>query len=172
MRRSFFLPLAWLFVTGCATAPAPPVSRFTKPPGMFPSSGLITQRAVLTARGRQFTLNGYLALAGNGDRRLVVLETFGHVMADVLVKADGHVYVMQFSRMFPPEWIRRYMVADVECIFGEPAADCPVTMPEPAHFVLKRRGYSLDVRIVETKAGPQPAEMFDETRARHANDNA
>ncbi len=165
MRRRLWVPLAWLLAAGCASAPAPPARQFSRPRGLFPASGLVTERAVLTARGRQFTLNGYLALSGAGDRRLVVLETFGHVMADVLVKADGRAYVMQSSRMFPAMWIRRYMAADMECIFGASTANCPVTMPEPNHFVLKRRGYSLDVRIVEVKAGPQPVELFDETRA-------
>jgi|HubBroStandDraft_4_1064222.scaffolds.fasta_scaffold872350_1 hypothetical protein len=168
MRRSLILPVAGLLVAGCASSPAPPAppaSQAWRVRDSFPASGMITQRALFTTRGRQFALNGFLALSGTGDRRLVVLETFGHVMADVLVKADGRVFVMQSSRMFSAKWIRRYVVADMRCIFGAAPDGCPVTMPEPNRFVLNRRGYSLDVRILEAKSGPQPAALFDETHA-------
>ena len=35
-------------------------------PQLFPADALITQRAVLTVRGRQFTLNGYVARSATG----------------------------------------------------------------------------------------------------------
>ena len=65
------------------------------------------QRAVLTVHGRQFTLNGYLALSKTGGKRLIVTENFGGVLADVLVKPDGEVFVMRSSQLFRPEWIQR-----------------------------------------------------------------
>jgi hypothetical protein len=165
MRRSVLLPLAWLLATGCASSPGPTARQAWRISDTFPASGMITHRALFTARGRQFALNGFLALSGTGDRRLVVLETFGHVVADVLVKADGRVHVMQSSRMFPAKWIRRNVMADMQCIFGSDTVDCPVTSPGPNHYVLRRRGYSLDVQVLEVKPGPQPAALFDETRA-------
>jgi len=122
------------------------------------------QRAVLTVHGRQFTLNGYLALSKTGGKRLVV-ENFGAALADVLVKPDGKIFVMRSSQLFRPEWIQRYVVADLECIFGgAPEAGCPVKMLSPTHFVIERRGYTLDLQIVETKPGLQSPEMFDETK--------
>lgn len=127
---------------------------------------MITQRALLTLDGRQFALNGYLALSQTQGKRLIVTENFGHVMADVLVKPDGRVYVMQASRLFPSKWIRRFLAPDLECVFGNLTdADCPVKMLDPNHYVLERRGYSLDLRIVGTTAGAQSAELFDETNA-------
>ena len=58
--------------------------------------------------------------------------------------------------------VRRYIAADVECIFGNaPRADCPGQMLSPTHFVIERRWYKLDLQIVEAKPGPQPAEMFE-----------
>jgi hypothetical protein len=166
MRRNLLPLLLVLLVAGCASTPPPPETLSARQPNLFPADGLLVQRALFTARGRQFALNGYLALSETGGKRLIVTENFGNVMADLLVKPDGKTYVLQSSRMFPERYIRRLMAADVECIFGgKPALDCPVTMPETNHFVLDRGGYQLDLRIVETKAGTQPAMMFDETAA-------
>jgi hypothetical protein len=165
MRRNFFLlPLVLLFAAGCATPS--PQTYFSRPANLFPADGLLIQRALFTARGGQFALNGYLALSEAGGRRLIVTETFGNVMADVLVKPDGKIFVMKSSRMFPEKYIRRLMAADLECVFGgAPKPGCPVTMPGTNHFVIDRGGYQLDLRIVETKPGAQPAELFDETMA-------
>jgi hypothetical protein len=162
MRRSLFF-LLLLLVAGCATTPPP--ENLPRAAISFPADALLIQRAVLTVHGKQFTLNGYLALSKTGGKRLIVTENFGGVLADVLVKTDGEVFVMRSSRLFRPEWIRRYVVADLECIFGgAPEAGCPVKMLSPTHFVIQRRSYTLDLQIVETKPGPQPPEMFDETK--------
>ena len=93
-------------------------------------------------------------------------ENFGSVLADVLVKPDGKVYVMRSSRAFKHKWIERYIAADVQCLFGNSQqADCPGQMLGPNHFLIKRRWYKLDLHIVETKPGLQPPEMFDITKA-------
>lgn len=151
-------------LAGCAATP-PAAEHFSRPANLFPINGLLVQRAVFTARGRQFALNGYLALSETGGKRLVVAENFGNVMADLLIKPDGKVFVLRSSRMFPERYIRRQMAADVACVFGgAPMLDCPVTMPETNRFVLDRSGYKLDLRIVETKTGVQPAALFDESQ--------
>jgi hypothetical protein len=120
---------------------------------------------VLTARGRQFALNGYLAQSATGGRRLVITEMFGQVLADVLVKPDGKVHVMRSSRLLRPAWIERYVALDMQCIFGAaPDAAGAVRTLSATHFVVQRRWYQLDLQIVETKPGPQAPELFDETR--------
>lgn len=166
MRRSLLLAPLWLLLAaGCASAP-PPARHFSRPANLFPPDGLLVQRALISTRGRQFALNGYLALSKTGGQRLIVTDTLGMVMADLLVKPDGKVYVLRSSWVFPARQIRRLMAADVECIFGStPGPDCPVTMPDTNHFLLDRGNYKLDLRIVETKGGVQPAEMFDENTA-------
>ena len=152
-----------LLLTGCATAPHGQIQR---PPDAVSTDALITQRGVLTVLGRQFTLNGYLSVSATGGKRLIVTENFGGVLADVLIKPDGAVHVMRSSRAFKPKWISRYIAADVECLFGNhPQADCPGQMLSPTHFLIERRWYKLDLQIVETKPGPQPAAMFDESKA-------
>ncbi|HEY2952238.1 MAG TPA: hypothetical protein VGK40_06640 [Verrucomicrobiae bacterium] len=147
---------------GCATTPKSTIPHVAN---ALPAEALITQRAVLTARGRQFTMNGYLASSATGDQRLIVTENLGNILADVLVKSDGATRVMRSSPMFRPAWIERYLAADVRCIFGGAAeVNCPGRRLSPTHFVIERRWYTLDLQIVETKPGPQPPELFDETR--------
>ncbi len=162
MRHSWLLLfLAWF--AGCATGPH---SQIQRPPASTPPDAMITQRGVLTVRGRQFTLNGYLARSATGGKRLIVTENFGGVLADVLIKPDGAVQVMRSSRAFKPTWIRRYLAADVECLFGDGSStDCPGQTLSPTHFLIQRRWYKLDLQIVETQPGPQPAALFDESKA-------
>ena len=158
-----FLFVLILISSGCATAPGRQIQR---PANSEPTDAMITQRGVLTVLGRQFTLNGYLSISATSGKRLIVTENFGGVLADVLIKPDGSVHVMRSSRAFKPKWIRRYIAADVECLFGNnPKADCPGEMLSPNHFLIKRRWYKLDLQTVETKPGPQPATMFDESKA-------
>jgi len=162
MFRKLLLPLLLALVAGCAT---PPGNMIPQPASSFPADALVTQRGVLTVRGRQFTLNGYLATSATGGQRLIVTENFGNVLADVLVKRDGTVFVIRSGRAFKREWVRRFVAADLQCIFGEsPRMDCPGRQLSETHFVIERRRYKLDLQIVETKPGPQPAELFDESR--------
>jgi hypothetical protein len=155
--------LAAALLSGCATAPK---STLPVTADRFPADAVITQRGVLTVLGRQFTLNGYLITSATGGKRLVVTENFGGVLADVLVKPDGTVHVMRSSRAFKEKWIRRYIAADLECIFGSaPRESCPGQQLSPTHFRIERRWYQLDLQIVETKPGPQPADAFDATKA-------
>ncbi len=122
MRRHLLsLPLFLLLAAGCASAPTP--THFVRPAGLFPAEVMIVQRALFTAHGRQFALNGYLALSPTGGQRLIVTETFGNVMADVLVKPDQQVFVLRSSRLFPEKAIRRLLVPDLECVFGDSPAN-------------------------------------------------
>jgi hypothetical protein len=152
-----FIALAAL-AAGCATAPP---ENLPRPAREFPPDAFITQRAVLTVLGRQYSLNGYLARSSTGGQRLIVTENFGSVMADVLVKPDGSVRVMRASPMLKRKWIERYVAGDLKCVFGGGAeADCPGRMISPAHFLIERRWYKLDLQIVDIKPGPQPPELF------------
>jgi len=147
-----------ILLAGCAT-PEP-----LRAPRSFPPEALITQRAVLTTRGKQFTLNGYLSLSESRGKRLIVTENFGNVLADVLVKSDGTIHVMRSSPAFRESWIRRYVAADLRCVFDKtPNGKCAVTELSSKHLVIKRWLYSLDLQILDIKPGPQPPGMFDET---------
>ncbi len=161
MLLKYLLPLLTLLLAGCATAPTSTIPARKVLPFV---EALVTQRAVLTAMGREFMLTGYLATSATGGKRLVVTENLGSVLADVLVKSDGSTFVMRSSRALKPEWIRRFVTADLQCLFGDASgADCHATQLSPSHFVIKNRRYKLDLQIVDTKPGVQPPEMFDET---------
>ena len=161
MQKNLFGLLFVALLTGCATAP-----KTLLLPGTAPGDALITQRGVLKVLGRQFTLNGYVALSATGGKRLIVTENFGTVLADVLVKPDGAVHVMRSSRAFKPAWIRKYLAADLECLFGNgPRENCPGEQLGPGRFLITRRWYQLELQTVETKPGAQPLEMFDASKA-------
>lgn len=150
-------------LSGCRTTPK---EMLPSPPEAFPADAFITQRGVLTVRGRQFTLNGYLARSATGGERLVVTENFGTVLADLLITRDGSVQVMRSSRALRAEWISRYVAADLLCLFGNaPCSDCPGRKLGPGHFRIERRWYQLELRIVDIKPGQQPPELFDATQA-------
>jgi hypothetical protein len=161
MGHNIFFALLLALLAGCTS---PPCQTLPQSAHAFPADALVTQRGVLSVRGRQFTLNGYLALSERGGKRLIVTENFGGVLADVLLKPDGSVLVIRASSAFKPEWIRHYIADDVECIFGNaPRTSFPGQMLSPTHFVIERRWYKLDLQIVETKLGPQPAVLFEAT---------
>jgi len=157
--------LSLLLITGCATSKSKPTTAAFE--REFPPNAFMTHRAIFTARGKQFALTGYLALSETGGKRLIISQSLGQTMADLLIKPDGTVHVMQSSAAFKPEWVRRYVAADLECIFSNhPKKKCPVQMLDPKHFFIKHFFYKLDLRIVETRLGPQPDSLFDPTQAR------
>lgn len=165
MRRSLLLlPLLWLLGAGCAHMERGSGLQ----PGRYvlPADGFQTHRAIFTVLGKQYSFNGYLALSHTGGKRLLVTENFGMVFADVLIKPDGKIYVLQSNKIFTPRRIKKYVAADLEALFGShPPEATPVNIVSPDHLILKRSFYSLDLRIVQTKPGAQPDSMFDETKA-------
>jgi len=155
--------LSVLLVTGCATTKS---KTTTGAELQFPPNAFMTHRAIFTARGKQFALTGYLVLSESGGKRLIISQPLGLTMADLLVKSDGTVHVMQSSPAFKPEWVRKYVAADLECIFGKhPQKKCPVQVLDANHFLIKHFFYKLDLRVVETKVGPQPEKLFDPGQA-------
>ena len=94
--------------------------------------------------------------------RLIMTHSLGQVMADVLIKPDGTVYLMRPSPVLRREWIERYVASDMKCLFGNA---CPGQKADALHWQMTKRNYQLDLQTVETKPGPQPASLFDETKA-------
>jgi hypothetical protein len=154
-----FAALLAMWLIGCAT----PTQTCT--PLRITTTAILTQRAVLTIHGRQFTLDGYLALSENYGMRLIVMQSLGQVIADVLVKPDGSMCVVRVAPGLRREWIERYMVRDLKCLFGNVAGPCPVHTLDGTKFIVQDWGYTLVLRTVETKPGPLPAQLFDNTRA-------
>ena len=165
MRRNFFILLLALLAAGCVTPQPPPEKNSFRTAQLFPTEALVTQRGVLTVRGRQFTLNGYIARSATRGLRLIITENLGGVLADVLVKPDGKVFVLKSRPPFQPAWVEHYIAADLKYVFADaPETNCPVQVLSPTHFVIERRWYKLDLRTVDVKPGAQPSEMFTETQ--------
>jgi hypothetical protein len=157
---TIFLAFCAFLIVGCATSKSAGT-----PERDFPANAFMVHRAIFSARGKQFALTGYLALSDTGGKRLIISQSLGQTMADLLIKPDGTVYVMQATPMFKQEWIHKYVAGDLECIFAKnPPKKCPVQMLGPNHFHIKHFFYQLDLRIVETKIGPQPENLFDPSK--------
>jgi hypothetical protein len=153
--EQMFAALLAMWSIGCATPTQ------MRSPLRITTTAVLTQRAVLTIRGRQFTLDGYLALSEYYGMRLIVMQSLGQVIADVLVKPDGSAYVMRSAPGLRREWIERYMVRDLMCLFANVAGPCHVRTLDGTNFIVQDRGYTLELRTVETKPGPLPAQLFD-----------
>jgi hypothetical protein len=146
-------------MAGCAT---PRNEQIHMPLAQMPEEGLMTHRAILSARGKgEFALTGYLAVSRSRGMRLIISQNFGGQLADVLIKPDGSVHVMKAGPMLKPEWIRKYVAADLKCIFGKPDRHCQVRVLGPDHFEIKHFIYRLDLRIVSTTPGQQPTSVFE-----------
>ncbi len=155
-----FIPI--FLLTGCATTELAPPVNLPRSEAWFPADALVSQRAVLTVRGRQFSLNGYVIKSAAHGLRLVVTENFGGVLADVIVKPDGNVLVLKARPPFRLAWVENHIAADLKCIFSDAtAADCPIQRLSPTHFVIARQAYQLDLRITEVKPGMQSAASFE-----------
>src|SRR5437899_5190674 len=105
--EKIFLLLLPVWLIGCAT----PVPQRT--PVHVTTNALLTQRAVLSMHGRQFTLNGYLALSETGGMRLIMTHSLGQLMADVLVKPDGAVFLMRPSPVLRRVWVEHCVAGDI-----------------------------------------------------------
>ncbi|MCG3147541.1 MAG: hypothetical protein PCFJNLEI_00981 [Verrucomicrobiae bacterium] len=143
MRLEVFALTALLI--GCATVPPPTPVRVS-------TDAFLTQRGVLTIRGRQFPLTGYLALSEHDGIRLIMTHTLGQVLADVLIKPDGAMHVMRPSPVLRREWIERFVAADLR------------RFAESGTLTFRDRHHTLELRTVETKPGPQPASLFEVPR--------
>jgi hypothetical protein len=155
--------IAWLWILCVALLPLAGCATFRKErTATFPEEAFITHRAVLSARGgKQFTFNGYLSQSATRGQRLILMESFGTVLADLLIRPSGEVHVLRAAPAIKPVLLERYVARDIQCIFKVPAPDgCKVTEVSPKHFRVKRWMYTLDLHVLEVKAGQQPDSMF------------
>ena len=83
---------------------------------LYPRGKLLTQRAVVTAAGRQFSCDGLLQLAEDGGLRLALLAPMG-VLAELRVQADGTIHVVKTARSFPESWARKYVATTAKLLY-------------------------------------------------------
>ena len=92
---------------------------------LFPARYRATQRAIVTAGGRQFTCDGLLEVSPAEGHHLAIVSSFG-VVTDLRVKADGDCELLKVTPLFREDWSRRFVARDLRWLFVAPANLKPV----------------------------------------------
>ena len=92
---------------------------------LFPAEYRATQRAIVTAGGKQFTCDGLLEASPAKGWHLAIVSSFG-VVTDLRVKADGDCELLKVTPLFREDWSRRFVARDLRWLFVAPANLKPV----------------------------------------------
>lgn len=84
---------------------------------LFPRGMRLTQRAIVNAAGRQFSCDGLLQIATDGDLRLALLAPMG-VIAELHVHPDEATEVVKTAPSFPEPWVRQYVGTIARLLFA------------------------------------------------------
>ncbi len=87
---------------------------------LFPPQYRATQRAIVTAGGKQFTCDGLLQVSPANGHHLAIVSSFG-VVTDLRVKANGDCELLKVTPLFREDWSRRFVARDLRWLFGAPA---------------------------------------------------
>jgi hypothetical protein len=102
---------------GHAQAPCSRAGQTIK--NLFPPQYRSTQRAIVTAGGRQFTCDGLLEVSPTEGHHLALVCSLG-VVTDLRVKADGGCEVLKVTPLFREDWSRRFVARDLRWLFIPP----------------------------------------------------
>jgi hypothetical protein len=86
---------------------------------LFPTQYCSTQRAIITAGGKQFTCDGLLTVSPGAGYHLALASSFGTV-TDLRVKADGNTELLKVTPLFREDWSRQFVARDLRCLFVPP----------------------------------------------------
>ena len=86
---------------------------------LFPAQYRSTQRAIVTAGGKQFACDGLLSVSPAEGHHLAIVSSFG-VVTDLRVKADGACELLKVTPLFREDWSRRYVARDLRRLFIAP----------------------------------------------------
>ena len=86
---------------------------------LFPKEYRATQRAIVTAGGKQFTCDGLLKVSPAEGHHLAIVSTFG-VVTDLRVKANGGCELLKVTPLFREDWSRRFVARDLRWLFIAP----------------------------------------------------
>ena len=87
---------------------------------VFPAQYRATQRAIITAGGKQFTCDGLLTVSPVEGHHLALVSSFGTV-TDLRVKADGVTELLKVTPLFREDWSRDFVARDLRRLFVPPA---------------------------------------------------
>ncbi len=86
---------------------------------LFPPQYRSTQRAIVTAGGRQFTCDGLLQVSPADGHHLAIVSTFG-VVTDLRMKADGGCELLKVTPLFREDLSRDFVARDLRWLFIAP----------------------------------------------------
>jgi hypothetical protein len=87
---------------------------------IFPSQYRSTQRAIVTAGGKQFTCDGLLKVSPPDDHHLAIVSSFG-VLTDLRVNGKGACELFKVTPLFREDWSRRFVARDLRWLFVAPS---------------------------------------------------
>jgi hypothetical protein len=116
--RDRFAPLTVLPGTGNNQAAFSRAERTIQ--NLFPTRYRATQRAIVTASGKQFTCDGLLEVSPAEGHHLAIVSSFGTV-TDLRVKTDGGCELLKVTPLFREDWSRRFVARDLRRLFIAPA---------------------------------------------------
>jgi len=86
---------------------------------LFPERYRATQRAIITAIGKQFTCDGLLTVSPTDGHHLALVSSFGAV-TDLRVRADGATELLKVTPLFRADWSREFVARDLRRLFLPP----------------------------------------------------
>ena len=86
---------------------------------LFPAQYRATQRAIVTAGGKQFTCDGLLQVSPADGHHLAIVSSFG-VVTDLRIKANGDCELLKVTPLFREDWSRRFIARDLRWLFIAP----------------------------------------------------
>lgn len=133
-----------LLAAGCSTSHGP--CRCEGIDAVSPAQGpaRIVHRAILTIRGRHYTLDGVLDIDSKGRRRLAVVSAMGSV-TEIVQGPDGKTESVTTTALFQEAWSRSYVARDLRLLYPAPHTLAESSMEENGGIV----GY-----LPETPGGP------------------
>jgi hypothetical protein len=111
---------------------------------LFPARYHATQRAIITAVGKQFTCDGLLAVAPDQGYHLALASSFGTV-TDLRVTPAGRTELLKVTPLFRADWSRDYVARDLRCLFVPPARLEPAGRFADGRLVLRAATDRADV---------------------------
>ena len=87
---------------------------------LFPARYRATQRAIVTAGGKQFTCDGLLQVSPAEGHHLAIVSSFG-VVTDLRVRPNGDCELLKVTPLFREDWSRRFIARDLRWLFVAPA---------------------------------------------------
>jgi hypothetical protein len=111
---------------------------------LYPSRYRATQRAIITAGGKQFTCDGLLQVSPAEGHHLAIVSSFG-VVTDLRVNPVGDCTLLKITPLFREEWSRRFVARDLHRLFGAPDDLQPAGLLAGGNLVLQTRPDSAGV---------------------------